>query len=226
MRTSPPHFPLSLAAATALALSLGAASAARAADAAPAPDAGAEPDQVIVPQVERRDVHKPHYPSNDFQGTLSIGGYSAQEFGASGTAAVRLAYHLNEDWFGEASYGQVKIGDQAFRNILPGGVLERPYERLQTYDLSVGYNLFSGEAFFGTKTAKAYQMYVDGGIGNTIFNAQRMQTWVYGVGARLFFTDSWAIRLDMRNHLFKFDLLGQRELSQHYEFTLGGSYFF
>ncbi len=224
MRTSPSHFPLSLAAGAAFALSLGAAPAARAAG--DAQDAGAPADQVIVPQVERREVHKPHYPSNDFQASISLGGYSAQEFGTSGTAAARLAYHLNEDWFTEASYGQVKIGDQAFRNILPGGVLERPFERLQTYDLSVGYNMFSGEAFFGTRTAKAYQMYATAGIGNTIFNGERMQTWVYGFGGRLLLTDSWGLRLDMRNHLFEFDLLGQRELSQHYELSFGASYLF
>ena len=226
MRNTPPPFPLSLAAAAALALSLGTVPGARAADAPPAPDAGAQPDQVIVPEVERREVHKPHYPSNDFQGTLSLGGYSAQAFGASGTADVRFAYHLNEDWFAEASYGQVKIEDSAFRNILPGGVLEHQFERLQTYDLAVGYNFISGEAFFGTKTAKAYQMYATGGLGNTVFNGQRMQTWVYGFGARLLINDDWAVRFDARNHLFKFDLLGQRELSQHYEFTLGGSHFF
>jgi outer membrane beta-barrel protein len=69
-------------------------------------------------------------------------------------------------------------------------------------------------------------MYVDGGLGNTIFNGQRMQTWVYGIGGRLLLTDSWAIRLDMRNHLFEFDLLGDRSLNQHYELTVGASYFF
>jgi outer membrane beta-barrel protein len=192
----------------------------------PAPDAGAQSDQVIVPEVERREVHKARYPSNDFQATLDVGGYNAGPFGTSGTADVRLAYHLNEDWFTEASYGQVKIGDQAFRRVLPGGVLERKYERLQTYDLGVGYNVFSGEAFFGTNTAKAYQMYVTGGIGNTIFNGERMQTFVYGIGSRLLLTDSWALRIDARNHLFKFDLLGHRDLEQHYELTLGASYFF
>ena len=190
------------------------------------PQAGPQDDQVIVPEVERREVHKAHYPSNDFQVSLDLGGYNAGVLGTSATANARLAYHITEDWFTEASYGQVKIDDSAFRNILPGGVLEHQFERLQTYDLAVGYNFISGEAFFGTKTAKAYQMYATGGLGNTVFNGQRMQTWVYGVGSRLFFTDSWAIRLDMRNHLFKFDLLGDRELEQHYELTLGASYFF
>ncbi|HEY8974684.1 MAG TPA: hypothetical protein VIN75_10740, partial [Burkholderiaceae bacterium] len=45
------------------ALALLAHGGARAAD-APAADTS---DQVIVPQVERREVHKPKYPSNDFE---------------------------------------------------------------------------------------------------------------------------------------------------------------
>jgi outer membrane beta-barrel protein len=197
--------------------------------AAPAPEASVDPsnsDQVIVPQVERREVHKPRYPSNDFQGTFYLGGYSAEQFGASGTLGARLAYHITEDWFAEASYGQTKINDKSFRQVLPGGVLLAPYERLQTYDLSLGYNVFAGEAFFGTRTARAYQTYVTAGLGNTIFDTERAQTWVYGVGSRLFFGDSWAVRVDVRNHLYKFDLLGQRQLSQNYELTAGASYFF
>jgi len=216
--------PLGLPSGLALAALLACTHAARAAD--PAPDAGANPDQVIVPQVERREVHKARYPSNDFQGTIYLGGYSAEQFGASGTAGVRLAYHITEDWFAEASYGQTKINDKAFRQVLPGGVLLSPYERLQTYDVSLGYNLFSGEAFFGTKTAKAYQTYLTAGLGNTIFDTERAQTWVYGVGSRLFFGDHWAIRVDARNHLYRLDLLGQRQLSQNYELTAGASYFF
>ena len=198
--------------------------AARAADAAP--DAAANTDQVIVPEVERREVHKPHYPSNDFQGSIYVGGYSAQAFGASGTLGVRLAYHVTEDWFAEVNYGQTKINDKSFRQVLPGGVLLAPYERLQTYDVVAGYNLFSGEAFFGTNTARAYQTYITAGLGNTLFNGWRAQTWTYGVGSRLFFGDNWAVRVDARNHLYKFDLLGQRQLSQNYELTLGGSFFF
>jgi outer membrane beta-barrel protein len=223
MRTSSSTLPLAAGAALAL-LGLAAAPCVFAADAPPTE--GAQSDQVIVPEVERREVHKAHYPSNDFQVSMDIGGYNAGVLGTSATANVRLAYHITEDWFTEASYGQVKISDSAFRDILPGGVLEHQFERLQTYDLAIGYNFISGEAFFGTKTAKAYQMYATGAIGNTIFNGERMQTWAYGFGTRLLWNDNWALRIDARNHLFKFDLLGERDLAQHYELSLGVSYFF
>ena len=220
MRSS---FPSSLTLALALAA---AAPAALAADAKPADAKAQQDDQVIVPQVERRDLGLPHYPSNDFEFGLYLGGMNVQNFGTSATAGARLGYHLTEDWFVEATYGQVKISDEAFRRILPGGVLNRVYERLQTYDLSVGYNVIQGEAFFGTKTAKLYDAYVTGGIGNTVFDGQRMQTWVYGFGSELFFNDRFAVRVDARNHLYHLDLLGERKLNQSYELTAGVSVLF
>ena len=211
-------------AACALALAL-LAQAAFAADKKPADD-GAQSDQVIVPQVERRDVGLPHYPSNDFEFGLYLGGFNTQNFGTSATAGGRLGYHLTEDWFVEATYGQVKVSDETFRRILPGGVLNRGIERLQTYDMSVGYNVFVGEAFFGTKTAKLTTAYVTGGIGNTAFDGQRMTTFVYGVGTEVFFNDWFAFRVDARNHLYHLDLLGERKLNQSYELNAGVSVLF
>ena len=71
---------------------------ARAAD-APAADTT---DQVIVPQVERREVHKPRYPSNDFEIGLFGGAYSSQNFGTSFNYGARLGYDITEDFFVEA----------------------------------------------------------------------------------------------------------------------------
>jgi outer membrane beta-barrel protein len=226
MRTSPP-FPTRPAVSGLLLalLAAAAAPAAFAADKKPADDA-AQSDQVIVPQVERRDLGLPRYPSNDFEFGLYLGGMSTESFGTSATAGGRIGYHLTEDWFVEGSYGQEKISDEQFRRILPGGVLNRKYERLQTYDLSVGYNLYAGEAFFGTKTAKLTTVYLTGGLGNTVFDGQRMQTWVYGVGSELFLNKWFGVRIDARNHLYHMDLLGKRELQQNYELTAGVSVFF
>src|SRR5438477_5445496 len=120
MRTSLHFLPRAAAAALALAAL---ATTAAAADKKPADEPQA--DQVIVPQVERRDLGLPHYPSNDIEFGLFLGGFNTQNFGTSATAGGRIGYHLTEDWFVEGTYGQVKVSDEAFRRILPGGVLNR-----------------------------------------------------------------------------------------------------
>jgi outer membrane beta-barrel protein len=195
---------------------------ARAAD-APAVDT---PDQVIVPQVERREVHKPKYPSNDFEIGLFGGTYSSQNFGTSFNYGARLGYDITEDFFVEATYGRTKVSDKEFRQILPGGIFTTEQEKLKYYDLSVGWNFLPGEIFIGKNWAKASTMYVIGGIGNTSFDSQRMQTWNFGVGAKLFLADWVALRADVRDHIFTLDLLGKRSATQNPELTLGFAFFF
>ena len=64
----------------------------------------AEPaGQVIVPQVERRDVKLPKFASRDFSLGLFTGVYATQNFGTSSVSGVRLGYHVTEDVFVEAT---------------------------------------------------------------------------------------------------------------------------
>jgi outer membrane beta-barrel protein len=208
--------------ATACVLALLAHGNARAAD-APAADT---PDQVIVPEVERREVHKPKYPSNDFEIGLFGGTYSSQNFGTSFNWGARLGYDITEDFFVEATYGRTKVSDKAFRQILPGGIFTAEQEKLKYYDLSVGWNFLPGEIFIGKNWAKASTMYAIGGIGSTSFDSQRMQTWNFGVGAKLFLADWVALRADVRDHIFTLDLLGKRSTTQNPELSLGFAFFF
>jgi outer membrane beta-barrel protein len=222
MRTSPPSLTQAL---LALALAVAAHAGARAAD-APAVGSDAANEQVIVPQVERREVHKPRYPSNDFEIGVFGGLYSTQNFGTSGAYGVRLGYDISEDFFVEATYGRTKVSDSAFRQILPGGVLTADSEKLAYYDLSVGYNFLPGEVFVGKNWARASTLYVIGGVGNTSFDNQRNQTWNFGLGAKLFLADWVALRADVRDHVFTLDLLGKRSTTNNPELTLGASFFF
>ena len=208
--------------ATAGALALPAPGGARAAD-APAADT---PDQVIVPQVERRDVNKPKYPSNDFEIGLFGGTYSSQNFGTSFNWGARVGYDITEDFFVEATYGRTKVSDKAFRQILPGGIFTAEQQKLKYYDLSLGWNFLPGEIFIGRNWAKASTMYAIAGVGNTSFDAQRMQTWNFGVGAKLFLADWVALRADVRDHIFTLDLLGKRSTTQNPELSLGFAFFF
>ena len=84
----------------------------------------ARPDsnQVVVPEVERREVKLPKFPSKDIAVGLFAGTYATQNFGASAVAGARLGYHITEDWFVEATLAQSKVSDEAFRQVLPGGI--------------------------------------------------------------------------------------------------------
>ncbi|WP_425257238.1 outer membrane beta-barrel domain-containing protein [Rubrivivax sp. RP6-9] len=196
------------------------------AQAQPAAQPAAADTQVVVPQVERRTVQPPRFPSNDFEIGLFAGTFSTQNFGSSAVYGLRLGYHITEDVFVEGAFGQTKVSDEAFRQVLPGGIFVNPTETLSYVNLSAGYNLLPGEVFFGRNVAKASAFYVIGGIGSTKFIDQRRQTFNVGFGTRLLFNDSVAVQADVRDHIFSLDILGRRESTQNLEVTLGVTVFF
>ncbi len=196
--------------------------AASAADPAPAP----ANEQVIVPQVDRRDVKLPRFPSNDFEAGLFAGSYSTPNFGSHLVAGLRLGYHITEDIFVEGVYAQTKLSDEDFRRVLPGGIFPTETVPLKYYNLSAGYNLLPGEVFIGAKRAKAFALYLIGGVGNTTFNSQRHQTFNAGFGMRVLLADRFALQLDVRDHVFSIDLLGKRQSTQNVEVTGGLTFFF
>ena len=182
--------------------------------------------QVIVPEIDRRDIRKPRFPSNDFEVGVFAGTYATQNFGTSAVGGLRVGYHITEDIFVEGVYAQTKVSDEAFRQVLPGGVFAQTKEKLSYYNVSAGYNLLPGEIFFGGTRAKASAIYLIGGVGSTKFNTQRRQTINFGLGARLFLTDKAALQIDMRDHVFSLDILGKRQSTQNLEMTGGFTYFF
>jgi outer membrane beta-barrel protein len=195
------------------------------ADAAPASAAPAS-EQVVVPEVDRRDVRVPRFPSNDFEAGLFAGTYSTQNFGASAVAGLRLGYHISEDVFVEAVYAQTKVSDEDFRQILPSGLLANPSETLQYYNVSLGCNLLPGEVFIGRKYAKTTQLYLIGGLGSTKFAQQWRQTVNVGLGTRVSLADWAALQIDLRDHVYSLDLLGKSRTTQNLELTGGVTFFF
>jgi outer membrane beta-barrel protein len=183
-------------------------------------------DQVVIPEVDRRDISVPKFPSNDFEIGLFAGTYATQNFGTSAVGGLRLGYAITEDFFVEAVYGRTKVSDEEFRQVLPGGVFPTEKEKLSYYNLSVGYNILPGEVFIGAKRAKPSALYLIAGVGSTTVDDQRRPTYNVGAGFRVFLTDAISLQLDARDHIFSLDLLGKRESTQNIELTGGLSFFF
>jgi outer membrane beta-barrel protein len=193
---------------------------------APAGQAVPPNEQVIDPQVPRRDVRVPKIPSRDFIIGVFAGTYSTESFGASAVFGTRLGYHVTEDFMVEASWATTKVSDEAFRQILPGGIFPSPEQRLTYYNLSAGVNILPGEVFFGSRYAKPSALYFIAGVGSTKFLEQTKQTINFGLGLRVWAKDWMAVQFDVRDHIFPLDILGQRRSTQNLEFTGGLTFFF
>ena len=183
-------------------------------------------DPPIVPEVERRELRLPRFPSRDFEVGAFVGTYATENFGASAVYGLRLGYHLTEDWFFEGTFGSTQVSDASFRQILPGGIFTSEKERLSYYSVSAGYNLLPGEVFLGSRQARATAIYLVGGVGSTDFAGQKRQTFHVGFGWRILLGDRGALRVDLRDHIFSLDLLGQNQSTQNLEASVGFGFHF
>jgi outer membrane beta-barrel protein len=180
----------------------------------------------IVPSVERRELRLPRFPSRDFEVGAFLGTYATENFGASPVYGLRLGYHLTEDWFVEGTFASTQVSDASFRQILPGGIFTSEKERLSYYSLSAGYNLLPGEVFYGDRQARATAIYLVGGVGSIDFAGQKRQTFHLGFGWRILLGQRGALRVDLRDHVFSLDLLGQNQSTQNLEATVGFGWHF
>ena len=146
--------------------------------------------------------------------------------GASSVSGVRLGYHITEDFFVDATVGRSKVSDEAFRQVLPGGIFVNRSETLSYYSVSAGYNVLPGEVFFGRNAARATQGYILAGVGSTDFAGQKRQTMHFGFGLRLLANNWLVLQADVRDHIFTLDILGKRQSTQNLEVTAGLTVFF
>ena len=55
---------------------------------------------------------------------------------------------------------------------------------------------------------------------------EQLRALWHGIAIRVLFTDRWAVRVDVRDHIFSYDLLGVRQNTQNLELTTGFAYYF
>ena len=193
-----------------------------------APPPSAEPPgQVIDPQVERREVKEPAIDRENFEIGGFVGIMAIEDFGSNVSYGVRLAYHITEGFLVEATAGQSEGGLTSFEVLSGGASLLTDDERVMTYyNLNLGYNIFPGEVFLGEGRAYNTNLYLIAGLGSTRFAGDDRFTVNVGAGYRFLLTDSVALHLDFRDHLFDIDLLGEEKTAHNLEAHLGVTVFF
>jgi outer membrane beta-barrel protein len=184
-------------------------------------------EQVIQPQLERRDIKVPHINVDDVEIGFYRGLLSVENFGAKTVNGLRLAYHVTEDFFAEGVYARSTISDEFFRSrAFPVTGFDKQEEDLTYYNLSLGYNVLPGEIFLGRRWAMASAFYIIGGIGTTKFAKENHATLNVGGGYRILLNDWLAVHIDMRDHIFNSDLLGQNKRTDNFEASIGMTVFF
>ncbi len=182
---------------------------------------------VIDPDIDVREVKRAKIDKENFEVSAYAGLMSVEDFGTNTVVGGRLAFHVTEDFFVEAAYGQTNAEETSFELLSGGAQLLTDDERDFTYyNASLGYNIFPGEVFFWRNRAFSSNLYIIAGVGSTEFAADDRFTINVGAGFRLLMNDAFALRLDVRDHLFDIDLLGTDKTAHNIEYHLGLSFFF
>ena len=191
------------------------------------PPTSEPPGQVIDPEVERREIKEPQIDREDFEIGAFAGIMSIEDFQSEVVYGVRLAYHVTEGFFVEATIGQTEAGLTSFEILSGGATLIDDDERDFTYyNLNLGYNILPGEGFIGEGRAYNTNFYLVAGLGSTRFAGDDRFTVNFGGGYRFLLSDSIALHVDFRDHLFDIDLLGEEKTAHNLEGHLGITVFF
>jgi outer membrane beta-barrel protein len=182
-----------------------------------------EPPQVIEPQVQRRDVDVGAIDSEDFELTGFFGLMSMEDFESNAVYGLRLAYHINSALFAEASYGVTTLGTSSGELGAPDFFSDRD---VSYYDVSLGWNAFPGEVFFGSGRAWNSALYFIGGMGSTKFAGDDNFTTNLGFGFKVLPSDFIAVRLEVRDYLFDSDVTGRNKVTNNIQTTLNIGWFF
>ena len=185
------------------------------------------PEQVIEPEVERREIKKPKIDTEDFEVGVFGGLMSVEDFGANTVVGATLAYHFSESLFVEAAYGQTDTEETSFERLSGAAELLTDDERqFRYYNASVGWNIFPGETFVTRNRSFNQSFYLIGGLGSTEFGGDDLFTINVGAGYRLLINDVFAMRIDFRDHVFDSDLLGEAKTAHNLAAHLGFTFFF
>ena len=183
-------------------------------------------EQVIQPDIKRRKVELSRVKRQDFEIAAYAGLMNVEDFDVNPVYSIRLDYHLTEKFFLQTALGTTSVGLSSFERLNNVRLLTDTQRDLTYYNISLGYNLLPGEAFFGRKRAYNTAFYLIAGIGGTRFAGDTRYTLNIGAGYRLLLTDRIALHIDLRDHLFDMDLFGQNKTTHNVEATLGIGYFF
>ena len=97
---------------------------------------------------------------------------------------------------------------------------------VEYYLVTLGFNLFPGEAFITDSTTFNTVFYLSAGVGTTTFAGDDRFTIAYAFGYRTLFADGFSLDIEMRDLIWDLDIFGTEESTNNLEFTVSLNLFF
>lgn len=183
-----------------------------------------ETEPIITPPAENRPLKEARLDTERFELGPYAGIYAPDGFGASGVFGLRLTYHVTEDLAFEGSYAISQVDQTAFQDATGLSLLVS--DDLSYWNVGVSYDLFPGQIFLTRHRTINSAIYVIGGLGQVTMDDRRHFSINAGTGYKLFVTDWFSVRPDLRLHLFETDVIGEKTLTYNLEGTIALAVFF
>ena len=182
---------------------------------------------IFDPKVERREVEREAIDTENWELGAYYGIISIEDFGSTELVGARVAYHVTEDFFIEASYAQATAGFSSFERLTGNVILLTDEQREYTqFNLGLGFNLLPGEGFIGDDLAFTSSLYLITALGSTDFAGEQRSTIMVGGGYRVLFTDWLAVHLTLKDHLYDIELLGTAKTASDLEISTSITIYF
>jgi outer membrane beta-barrel protein len=155
------------------------------------------PDQVIDPNIARRDIVVPAIDTEQYEVGAFAGTLATTRDNSLGVFGVRAGMFFTEDFFGEWSFATSLGG----KNDSTGPESGDPV-KVDSFGVSLGYNLLPLELFNGETSVMPAWIYVLGGAAQTSYDDESFVSGHFAIGMRVMPADHWSVRVEIRNELW------------------------
>ena len=181
----------------------------------------------VKADVERRQIFDDLLDSENFEVGIQGGIISIEDFESSGWVGAHIGYHITENFYLKARYGQAKGGETSFEKLVNSAPLLTDSQReLTYYGLNIGYNLLPGEIFFSKDLVFNSIFSIELGAGSTEFAGDEQFTVNVTANYRVFINDWVAWDIGMSDYIFDTQVTGESKTTHNLNFVTGVSIYF
>lgn len=168
-----------------------------------------------VDRAQRAAIDDERFQLGFFTGTLSV-----EDFGTEVVAGFELTYHLQADWLLQAGAGTADIDRAAFETP-QASFLANKDRKFRYLNMGGGYRWFRGRSFLGSSAKYDSDIYVLFGAERVSFAANDEWGINVGLSYRVVLRDWLTMNIDMREHVFKREFIGDDKQTFNTEFKIG-----
>ena len=191
------------------------------------PQSETDRSPVVEPRIDRQEVRMPSIRNSNVEVGLSTGLFNVEQFGTYPGVAGRLAYHIKDGLFAEASAGISRLRGTTYLDAT-GHLqsLSGSQRRLLDYSLDLGYDVLPGEVYIGKTHSYNSAVYLLAGVGGMHYAGESLFSANAGAGYRLLMNERVTLHVELRDDVTQKSITGAKRLSNNLEGTVGVSVFF